>query len=489
MSLVFIRDGEKMSHLMVYSGDVLSLEHLKTLDTNPPLADDLMKLKKDELKGLLSSLNMRLANFAKAKKQEVVEKIVSQWNVIASKASNKEASMPSSSQDHAYPCAPVSSDALVQTEAENMKSNDAPIEDEPSNGYGFLKDKVASVKGYRISFIQGLLHVNTKYGSFQVASDTKEALRWIATHNCFISGRDDSKEDGNASDLSSHESDTDAEKSAEEVPIETPPFSESEDEADDVKDEMKVMVCNYQTKDKMFSGKVSISQDVKWLKNYMLEWQDVSKEDKMGLNLCDKNGVCLSEEMSICDAMKAMKSRTFYLRNKGLCGGASRITKVKRQEKSKTLQNKVKDLVAEVASMRRDTSMQEVEAVIAQFMERSNTAPIDTIKDFLAKSEIVLLQKMDAEIKKSNSGKAEDKFKSVAPFFFGEKMQVLNDRKIAIEKIIATAKASMDFAWSKACEQDEKFSMPVFLSLIDKCISFKQGQASSTAPAPVPMQT
>ena len=295
----------------------------------------------------------------------------------------------------------------------------------------------------------------------------------------------DAEEDGEEEEAEESE---DAEE-AEEAPIETPPLSESEDEEDGVKDEMKVIVCNYQTKDKMFSGKVSISQDVKWLKDYMLEWQDVSKEDKMALTLCDKVGGRISEEMSICDAMKAMKSRTFYLLNKGLCGGASRITKVKRQEKSKTLQNKVQELVVEVASMRRDTSMQEVEAVIAQFMERSNTAPIDTIKDFLAKSEIVLLQKMDAEIKKSNSGKAEDKFKSVAPFFFGEKMQVLNDRKIAIEKIIATAKASMDFTWSKACEQDEKFSMPVFLSLIDKCISFKQGQASSTAPAPVPMQT
>eukprot|EP00438_Fugacium_kawagutii_P023965 Skav206655 [mRNA] locus=scaffold1933:272925:273683:- [translate_table: standard] len=252
---------------------------------------------------------------------------------------------------------------------------------------------------------------------------------------------------------------------------------------------MQVIVCNYHTKDRMFTGKVSMSQDVKWLKTYMLEWENVGKEDKMGMTLCAKDGDELPEEQSIRDAMKAMKSRTFYLRAKGLRGGASRITKVKRQEKSKTLQNKVKDLVAEVASLRRDTSMKEVEAIIGQFMEQCNNAPIDTIKGFLNSNDIALLQEMDAEIKKSNSGKAEDKFKSVAHLFFGTKMQCLTDQKIAVEKIISTAKASMDFAWSKACEQDEKFSMSVFMSMLDKCIIFKQGQACGTTPAPVPMQT
>ena len=365
-----------------------------------------------------------------------------------------------------------------------------------SSGYGKLIDKVdpKDTKGFRTFYLQGKLHVATDFGCYMVADTAEEERQWMMTHNFVMLGRSVCIENEETEGLSSHsdfkneDHDSSEDHDSGEV-VETPPLSESENEVDDTKEEMQVIVRNYDTKDLMFSGKVDMSQDVKWLKDYMLDWENVGEEDKMGLILCAKQGGEISEEQSIRDAMKAMKPRTFYLRAKGLLGGASRLTKVKRQEKTKTLQSKVKDLVAEVASLRRDTSMKEVEAVISQFMEQCNNAPIDTIKGFLNSNDIALLQEMDAEIKKSNSGRAEDKFKSVAHLFFGAKMQGLTEQKIAVEKIISTAKASMDFAWSKACEQDEKFSMSVFLALIDKCITFKQGQASGTVPAHMPMQT
>ena len=84
-------------------------------------------------------------------------------------------------------------------------------EDLATDGFGSLVRKVEmasmdgeSVRGYRVSFIQGLLHVITGVGIYQVADNDEEALDFLKTHNCVLLGADDMKEDASSEGSSEH---------------------------------------------------------------------------------------------------------------------------------------------------------------------------------------------------------------------------------------------------------------------------------------------
>eukprot|EP00438_Fugacium_kawagutii_P018999 Skav233930 [mRNA] locus=scaffold3074:101893:103035:- [translate_table: standard] len=109
-----------------------------------------------------------------------------------------------------------------------------------------------------------------------------------------------------------------SEESEDEV-VETPPMSDGE-EAE--KNQMMVEVFNYHTKAHMFSDRVVLTQSVHYLKALMFEFEDTSEEDKGNLVVCNARGVALDKQATIGEAMRSMNSRAFFIRVKGLDGGA-----------------------------------------------------------------------------------------------------------------------------------------------------------------------
>ena len=126
------------------------------------------------------------------------------------------------------------------------------------------------------------------------------------------------------------------EDETEEELLETPPMSDQEDECQmDEKNQMQITIRNYHTKVDMYIGSVDVQKNIGYLKEFMLQFQDISEEDKAGLVICCNRGLAFDEERTIGTTMTLMKSRTFYLRVRGLDGGAlvrQHFTKEKAKE-------------------------------------------------------------------------------------------------------------------------------------------------------------
>eukprot|EP00438_Fugacium_kawagutii_P008919 Skav211413 [mRNA] locus=scaffold1608:2366:3619:- [translate_table: standard] len=138
-------------------------------------------MKKDDLCATLGSLGLRFNNRG-MNKTSMVNLIVKHMALMkeqASKKYDKQSKAKSSTDD----------------------------EDLATDGHGSLMRKIeqadANVKGFRVFFIQNLLHVLTGVGIYQVADDDEEALDFLKSNNCLLLGKLDMEEE--ASDTASED--------------------------------------------------------------------------------------------------------------------------------------------------------------------------------------------------------------------------------------------------------------------------------------------
>ncbi|CAE6921954.1 unnamed protein product [Symbiodinium natans] len=158
--VIFLRDeeGNATIPVEVRAGMVTTVEQLKANAMTRFNRAPFQKMTRDQLKTLFNSLGLRLTNFAKAHKEEVIDKIEENWGMLTRRASSKAMPKPSASSSSTVP---VSSSEESDTEPATWVTvfggDDRIVTDifelpiEGNETILNLKEKIAVTKGFDIA--------------------------------------------------------------------------------------------------------------------------------------------------------------------------------------------------------------------------------------------------------------------------------------------------------------------------------------------------
>ena len=216
----------------------------------------------------------------------------------------------------------------------------------PSNGLTNAKIEVwNSTSGYsykdiqcfQVCYIQGLPHVQTSYGCYEVDHD------FLMHNNILYMCETDSDEDKE-----------DDEKKEKPKIDETPPMSD-----DDVfqptppKDEdmRTVQVKNFASRDVMMNGKIDGRMKLKGLLNFMMEFENIKEEQKDQLIFTDSHGKAYSWSLTVQQCVDTTTFDGFYLKVSGLSGGALVRGHLTKQQMLDRFKKKSRDYIKQLKSI------------------------------------------------------------------------------------------------------------------------------------------
>ena len=150
--VLFFLDGDVPKPIVIGSGQLVSVEDLKQRPdlTEKKLETALNEMTTDNICQTARSLGLRITNAKATGKPKLISSVVSNWQIFQNRASKKSQEKASSS---------------------GSGYNVAPVEEEHrSDGYHQIKE---GVWGYEMGFIQGIPHILTHFGAYQIDEDVE----------------------------------------------------------------------------------------------------------------------------------------------------------------------------------------------------------------------------------------------------------------------------------------------------------------------------
>ena len=140
-------DGDVPKPIVIGSGQLVSVEDLKQRPdlTEKELETALNEMTTDNICQTARSLGLHITNAKATGKPKLISSVVSNWQIFQNRASKKSQEKASSSGS-GYHMAPVE-------------------EEHRSDGYHQIKE---GVWGYEMGFIQGIPHILTYFGAYQI---------------------------------------------------------------------------------------------------------------------------------------------------------------------------------------------------------------------------------------------------------------------------------------------------------------------------------
>jgi hydroxypyruvate isomerase len=156
---------------------------------------------------------------------------------------------------------------------------------------------------------------------------------------------------------------------------------------------------------------------------------------------------------------------------------------VKLQAKANLLKELMQNKAAQVTTTAKTKieCLQVLEQKIQHFITQVNANPADALTELCHNMDINTLQAFMQKMAASGTGTAEGKLKQNGAMLFGTTMLQAMDFQESLEAAIETGSSAVNYAFVRACEQNDKYTMRGFQNMIQAVWNQKLGATNTSS--------
>jgi hypothetical protein len=127
-----------------------------------------------------------------------------------------------------------------------------------------------------------------------------------------------------------------------------------------------------------------------------------------------------------------------------------------------------------------------VEDKMSEFLTKVETSACQALNAQAMKLDVDALKAFQTALNQDGAGNAEYKLAKNAHLFLGKEVVQLRFYVETFQNVLSSAEAMLSYTWLKATQENSKFSMKAFNTMLSTIITIKEAQASSASSSSTP---